>query len=130
MRFHHVALRIRPGQLDICLQLFTRLGFQTFEIAPNHRAAWIGQPAVDFTLQLNETELDSPQQEKRIRSHAAFLDAEPAARIREIESWLAEQGIRCETGGWSDREFWFDCPDLFADFVVEIMHPSVAGEAE
>lgn len=130
MRFHHVALRIRSGQLDTCLLLFERLGFQVFEIAPDRRAAWIGQLAVDFTLQLNETELGSPEQEKRIRSHAAFLDAEPAARIREIVEWLGGQGIRCETGSWSDREFWFDCPDLFADFVVEIMHPSVAGEAE
>jgi hypothetical protein len=28
-------------------------------------------------------------------------------------------------GGWSEKELWFDLPDVFTNFVIEIMHTSI-----
>ncbi|MBI4433728.1 hypothetical protein HY632_03070 [Candidatus Uhrbacteria bacterium] len=58
----------------------------------------------------------------------AFLDADPKAATEALIRWLEQSGIASRAGAWSEREYWVDCPELFVDFVIEIMHPAVAGE--
>jgi len=45
-----------------------------------------------------------------------------------IKKWVEGKGKSFKNGAWSAREFYFDCPDVFIDFVVEIMHKSVVEE--
>jgi hypothetical protein len=42
-----------------------------------------------------------------------------------MKIWVESKGKQFESGSWSDREFYFDCPEVFVDFVVEIMHTSI-----
>ena len=39
-----------------------------------------------------------------------------------IKQWVGEKGIAIVVGKWSDKKLYFDCLDVFVDFVIEIMH--------
>lgn len=83
-----------------------------------------------MVVQFNEVEAPPLAIEQKTYSHLAFLDSDPKAATNDLARWLASEGVTARTSQWSDREHWLDCPDLFLDFVIEVMHPSVAGEEE
>lgn len=132
LTFHHTAFRIRKGSLDAVERLFRRLGFETFErsVTARDAAIWMGPKGSSAVVQFNEVDASPLAIEQKTYSHLAFLDSDPKAATDDLARWLKEQGIASRIGQWSDRELWLDCPDLFLDFVIEIMHPFVAGEKE
>jgi hypothetical protein len=62
---------------------------------------------------------------RKINTHIGFISDTPKEDIQEIKKWCKTQKIRCRDGGWSEKELWFDLPDIFCNFVIEIMHTSV-----
>lgn len=130
MRFHHTAFRIRKGSLDRVERLFRHLGFETLERSVTERdaAIWMGPKGSNVVVQFNEGDTPPPAIEQKTYAHLVFLDSDPKTATDDLARWIKGAGWSVRTGKWSDREHWLDCPDFFLDFVIEIMHPSVAGE--
>lgn len=127
-QLHHVAKRITRHSLERVIEMFELLGCKVTYRQDGARWAIVGQDAVTFGIQLIEVDEVSGQDKSRTSSHIAFISDAPAGHIEKIERWASEKNIRFEKGSWSDRELWFDLPDLFVDFVVEVMHVSVTSE--
>jgi len=125
-KLHHFAYDITPGNLEVVIELFEKLGYHLHYRIGEARWCMIRQGEIPVGLQIIETN-DQPVDpiEKKINTHVAFLSADPKGDISEVEKWCAEKGIEFRRGGWSEKELWFDLPDVFVNFVVEIMHTSV-----
>jgi len=87
----------------------------------------VGQHGLPF-IQLIEVDEVPQQSDSRKSSHVAFTSENPAEQIQKIEKWASEKNIRFERGGWSEKELWFDLPELFVDFVIEVMNVSIIEE--
>lgn len=127
-QLHHVAKRITQQSLEKVIEVFELLGCKVTEQQEGARWAMVGQDAVTFGVQLIEVDEVPEQCKSRTSSHIAFISNTPAEQIEKIGKWALEKNVRFQKGGWSEKELWFDLPDLFVDFVVEIMHISIAEE--
>ena len=85
----------------------------------------IKQKQVQISIQIIETQDQSIPIKKKINTHLAFLSKNPQEDIEKIKQWSEDKNIKFRQGGWSDKELWFDFPDLFVNFVIEIMHTSI-----
>ena len=127
-QLHHVAKRITPRSLEKIIEVFGLLGCEVTYQKDAARWIMIGQHGLPFDIQLIEVN-EAPQQSiSRTSSHVAFISNTPVEHIEKVERWASEQNVRFEKGGWSEKELWFDLPELFVDFVVEVMHVSVIEE--
>tara|TARA_Y100000310_G_C20604490_1_gene774796 strand:- start:883 stop:1272 length:390 start_codon:yes stop_codon:yes gene_type:complete len=122
---HHFAYNIAPHSLELILELFESLGCKLEYKKPQARWCMVRQPATPIDIQLIETS-DQPVPIKiKKNAHIAFLSANPKTDLEEIKQWAGENKINFIQGNWSEKELWFDLPDLFINFVIEIMHTSV-----
>lgn len=127
-QLHHAAKRITRNSLEKVIEAFEQLGCKLMYSLGDSRWAMVGQDGLAFDIQLVEVDEKPVQSKSRINSHVAFISDAPAEKIQKVERWAAQNKIRFEKGGWSERELWFDLPDLFVDFVVEVMHVSITEE--
>ncbi len=86
------------------------------------------QTGNSMVMQFIEVDQVPQDMEVKRNSHIAFLSDDPKRELGRIQEWVESKGHKFLSGGWSDREFYFDCPDVFIDFVIEVMHTSVAEE--
>ncbi|MDO8470386.1 MAG: hypothetical protein Q7S63_00205, partial [bacterium] len=107
------------------LNLFTELGFHVLERSKVMEIAWIAQRETKFVLQFIESEQHPLPTETKIFTHIAFITEDPKKEIERIKQWIQSQDVTVVDGKWTDKEFWLDCPEVFIDFVLEIMHTSV-----
>lgn len=128
LEFHHVCHRIAPGKLEAVLELFDLLGCGVTYRPEHHQWAMVGQPGTPIDIQLYEEGGLAIPTEQKLRTHVAFLSDDPARDVAAIETWAKKQELRIVTGGWSEQERWFDLPEVFGDFVVEIMDRAVVEE--
>lgn len=124
-KLHHFAYTIKPNSLEVVLELFEKLECTLSYREENARWCIIEQKPIPVRIQLIETTDQSVQLEKKTNSHIAFLSDNPKEDIEKIRQWLQEKNINCIQGSWSDKQLWFDLPDVFTNFVIEIMHTSV-----
>lgn len=127
-QLHHTAKRITPNSLEKVIEVFEQLRCKLTYRPDGARWAMVGQDGLAFDIQLVEVDEKPVQSKTRASSHVAFISNTPAEQIERVEKWAAQNGIRFEKGGWSDKELWFDLPDLFVDFVVEVMQVSITQE--
>jgi hypothetical protein len=127
LRLHHVAKRLRTGTPEVALDLFETLGLQTVYRPEYERWAMVGGGQSGLSIQLAEVDME-PLTHFRTASHIGFLSDNPIGDIQIIENWALEKNLQFEMGAWSDRELWADLPDLFVDFVIEVMHNSIVEE--
>src|SRR4051812_30279005 len=129
-RLHHYCQDIARGQLHNVVEMYKLLGFDVVYTPPGD-AGWImiGQPQLRFAIQVAEVD-DTPVTDigDKIKTHVAFLSENPQRVIDLIPAWAEKKGLRFREGGWSERERWFDLPDVFVNFVAEVMHTSVEEE--
>jgi hypothetical protein len=126
-RLHHSAYKISTDSLEIVLEAFKLLGCEvTFR--PKNKYVWamVGQVGLRYDIQLVETD-ERPilTSESKTGTHVAFISDDPQSKIEEIREWAFNKKIKFIAGGWSEKELYFDLPELFINFVVEIMHTSV-----
>ncbi len=76
-------------------------------------------------IQFIETDQIPQNVEDKRNSHIAFLSDNPQKDVEAIKQWVNGQNQKFIIGQWSDKELYFDCPDVFIDFVIEIMHKSI-----
>lgn len=124
-QLHHGARRIAPNSLEKVIEVFGLLSCHLTYRPVEHRWAMVGQSGLDFDIQLMEVDEVPIETKTRFNSHVAFISENPEAIILTVEEWALKNNIKFIKGGWSEKELWFDLPDLFIDFVIEVMHRSV-----
>ena len=125
LRLHHCAKRITSGSLDFVLALFEQLGCRVAYRPEGDTFAIVEQSGLPVLLQFIERQQTPASTIEKRESHIAFVSHHPANEIERIKEWVNQQGKKFVSGSWSDKERYFDCPEIFIDFVVEILHVSV-----
>ena len=125
LKLHHCANRITPNSLEFVMDLFNQLGCQESYWENGSRWAMIKQNGSDTIIQFIETDQSPKATEEKRNSHIAFLSNDPQKDVSMIKKWICKQNKEIKIGNWSDKELYFDCPEVFIDFVIEIMHKDI-----
>lgn len=125
VKLHHFAYNTRPNSLELVLELLEKLGCTIAYREKQARWCMIEQKPTPINIQMIETKDQPVPIEKKVNTHIAFLSDSPKKDIEEIKQWLEAKNVNFRQGGWSDKELWFDLPDVFINFVIEIMHTSI-----
>lgn len=125
IKLHHFAYNITPNSLELVLDLFEKLGCKLTYRKGNERWCMINQKPITVDIQIIETKDRLVLIKKKINTHIAFLSDTPKEDIGKIAKWAKSKKLTFKQGNWSDKELWFDLPDLFINFVIEIMHTSI-----
>ena len=122
LQLNHFAYRITPGSLEFVLELFERMGCSVCYADKKQRWGLVQQNKM--YVQFIETAGEAAATAMKENAHIAFLSADPRADIDQIRQWVCSRSRQLVQGSWSEKEHWFDVPDAFTDFVVEIMQPA------
>ncbi len=125
MRLHHFAYAINQNSLEIVLELFEKFGCTLSYRDGEARWCMLEQKPINVDIQIIEVKGESAPIENKLNVHIAFLSNDPRGDIKKISEWCLNKKIIFRKGCWSDKELWFDLPEIFNNFVVEIMHTSV-----
>lgn len=127
---HHSCFDITTGKLNTAIEMFKLLKCKVV-YRPNNGQRWamVGQESTNFLIQIAEVSDQSISDiNTKCQSHISFISDDPQDTIDEIEKWAKENNITFRQGSWSDKERYFDLPELFVNFVIEVMHTSVTEE--
>lgn len=126
MELHHRSGQVARQHLVDARALFTEcLGFKEF-VATDHMSI-LHQEGSGIDIQLICSDAFQPQQNKH-SSHLGFISSQPKDERDSIRQWSEDRGLTVVTGQWSDRELWIDLPDVFLDFVIEVMDRRILEE--
>ena len=121
VKLHHFAYNIAPNSLELVLKLLEKLGCVLVYREKNARWCMIQQKPISISIQMIETKDQPISIERKINTHIAFLTDTPKEDVEEIRRYLESKYIKFRQGKWSDKELWFDLPDVFTNFVIEIL---------
>ena len=124
---HHYCQSVTKGSLQNVIDMYRLLQLDVVYQPPNSNS-WImvGQPQLNFAIQIIEvTDAPITDLEKKIQSHIGFISKNPSETIKMMRKWATDNNLRFRDGQWSDKELYFDLPDVFIQFVVEVMHTSI-----
>ncbi|MDB5188062.1 MAG: hypothetical protein JWO50_582 [Candidatus Kaiserbacteria bacterium] len=124
-RLHHTAKRIQRGSLGNVIEMFALLGCKVSYRPEGNGWAMIGQEGLNFDIQLIEVDGIPLEGETRRDSQISFVSENPTDHINKVHIWAEEKNLTFIQKSWNEREHYFDLPDLFVDWVVEVMHISV-----
>ena len=126
-RLHHFCQNITSGHLADMVEMYRILECEVVYIPPDNKT-WlmVGQRPLNFAIQIAEVS-DIPIEDinKKVQTHVAFISENPKETIQKIKSWAENEGFKFIEGKWSDIELYFDLPEIFVNFVVEVMHTSI-----
>lgn len=126
-RLHHYCQNITKGNLADIVEMYSLLDFKIVYTPPNN-PGWImvGQDQLRFAIQIAEVS-DKPIQDidTKKQTHIALISDNPKEVIEKIKMWAESKSFKFRSGGWSGIELFFDLPDIFVNFVVEVMHTSI-----
>ncbi len=125
IKLHHFAYNIKPNTLELVIELLEQLACTVSYREKNARWCMMEQKPILIDVQFIETQYKSIPTKNKINTHIAFLTNDPQKYIKQIKKWAINKNLKFTQGKWSDKELWFDLPDLFVNFVIEIMHTSV-----
>lgn len=125
-RLHHYCQNITRGNLDLVVEMYKLLKFEVVYTPPNKDWIMVGQKDLRFAVQIIQVD-EKPIEDisKKIQTHMAFISDNPVNVIDEIKNWAIDKGLKFREGGWSPIERYFDLPEIFVNFVVEVMHTSI-----
>jgi len=125
--FNHTAVQIDLDHIDDAVALFTEvLGFEeVFRLGSPNAAVpadmrMLRQPAANVDLQLTGLTRVDPQGRK-FMNHYGFISDDADADIAAVTEWCEARNLEVTTGLFMPRMFWIDVPQLFLDFVLEVM---------
>lgn len=125
-RLHHYCQNIKEGYIDDVVEMYKILGLKITYIPPTKDWIMIGQNGLKFAIQVAQANDFSVEDiDVKSRNHIGFISENPQKIINKIKKWADNKGFRFRAGEWSDIEKFFDLPDIFIDFVVEVMHTSI-----
>lgn len=108
------------------VEMYKLLKFKVVYTPPTKDWIMVGQDEPRFAIQITQVN-DEPIEDidKKRQTHIAFLSDNPQVVIDQIEEWARSKGVKFRQGGWSAIERYFDLPEVFVNFVVEVMHSSI-----
>lgn len=127
MELHH-----RSGQVtrrhfsDACALFVEVLGFR--KVLATDTMAILHQSGSGIDIQIICSDSFDPQGNKH-QSHIGFISAHPLKDREAIRQWSEDRGLGTTLGQWSDRELWIDLPEVFLDFVIEVMDRRILDES-
>ena len=124
-KIHHFAYNIKPNNLELVIELFEKLNCTLSYREGQARWCMIEQKPTQIDIQIIETENEVIPIKTKINTHIGFISENPNEDIKEIASWAKSKGIKLKQGLWSEKELWFDLPEIFTNFVIEIMDKSI-----
>lgn len=126
-RLHHYSQQIVPESLEKVLEMYEILGCKVvYRPDGEFRWAMVGQEQLRFAIQIVETKsVPIESLELKRQTHIAFLSDNPQSVIDKIKVWAQSKSILIREGGWNNKELYFDLPEIFINFVVEVMHSSI-----
>lgn len=122
---HHFAYNIASGKLEIVVELLEKMGCSVAYRVDGARWCQMEQKPIPIDIQIIEVNDNPVDINKKVNTHIAFLSDSPVEDIRKIEDWARSSGVEFRKGGWSEKELWFDLPEVFVNFVIEVMHTSI-----
>ena len=127
LELHHFAFKIRPNTLEKAIEIFEKMGMILSYREGDARWALVEFVDKQIEIQLIEVEESSLEIKKKLETHIAFISKKPQEELERIKKWAKLNNIKLELGEWNDQMLWFDAPDIFVNFVVEVMNHSVVG---
>lgn len=126
-RLHHCAQNITKDTLEDVLEMYKIFNCKVvYRPDGEHKWAMVGQSQLRFAIQIVEVdEQPISDIELKRKIHIAFLSDNPQGLIDRVETWAKGKDLKFRQGGWTDKERYFDLPDIFVNFVVEVMHTSI-----
>lgn len=116
-------MRVKPGTLELAIQVFERLGcFVTYGRERHNHWVVVGQGG--FDIQLREAGGFGFGVVDRTASHVAFTADHPDDVVADVWLLATLLGLKFVHGKWTDNELWFDLPEVFTDWVIEVMKPT------
>lgn len=126
---HHYCQQIMPNTLEVVLEMYELLGCKA-AYRPRNDNSWamVAQEKLNFAIQIVEAP-GTPIEDINVKnnSHIAFITDDPQGVVKKIRDWAEAKGIKFREGLWYEGALYFDLPDIFLNFVVEVMHTSIGG---
>ena len=126
-RLHHYCQNISKGYLETVIEMYELFNCRVvYRPSAEQNWAMIGQDQLRFAVQIAEVD-EKPIEniDLKKRSHIAFISDNPQEIIDKVKIWAQNKGLKFREGGWSPIERYFDLPDIFVNFLVEVMHASI-----
>ncbi|MFA4931254.1 MAG: hypothetical protein WC570_05320 [Patescibacteria group bacterium] len=124
-RLHHFSYTIQPKTLEITLELFKQLGCTISYQPDKGRWAMIEQKPLHMDIQIIEVSDEPLSLDTKTNTHIGFVSSNPISDIELLKQWAKSNNMNFRQGSWSNQEHWFDLPDIFINFVIEIMQEKV-----
>lgn len=121
---HHFSKSIARNSLEFVLELFSKLGCETCFVSSGKTWAVVKQKGQNAAIQLIETRRKPLASSEKTNSHIAFLAENPGKEMNRMRKFVLSKKRKFVQGSWSEKELYFDCPNDFVDFVIEILHSS------
>jgi len=121
MELHHCAYTITKGYSTVIQEFCEYLGAKLTWEGKDQGREIIMQFGDGFSIQFSEINEKPTQSSNKQETHLAFKSDKPEEEVSRIGEWFNEKGINTKTGKWSDDALWIDCPDIFLNFVIEIL---------
>lgn len=117
--------------MDDALALFTDvLGFEEVfgmsgadggQSSPGpFRMSVLRQPTTNVDVQLTGVDAGGSQDAKLL-NQIGFVSDDATTEVGTVEQWCQARGLEVATGAYGPGFLWIDVPDVFMDFVLEVM---------
>ncbi len=129
-KLHHFAYIVKQGKLPLVIEVFKKLGCVISYQEKGTTWCMLEQKSIPVDIQIIEFESPELSEKIKISTHICFLSDNPQADLEKIKRWAEEKNVKFKQGEWSKEMLWFDLPDVFGNFVIEIMNTSVIKSAK
>jgi len=121
MELHHCAYTITKGYSSVIQEFFEYLGAKLIWEGEDQGREITMQFDNGFSIQFSEIDEKPMELNNKQETHLAFSSDKPEEEIVRMSEWFKEKGVKINTGKWGDDERWIDCPDIFLNFVIEVL---------
>lgn len=83
------------------------------------RMSVLRQPTTNVDVQF--TAVDAGAQDAKLLNQIGFVSDDAATEVETVEQWCRARGLEVTTGAYGPGFLWIDVPDVFMDFVLEVM---------
>lgn len=121
MKLHHCAYQITKGNSKLMQNFCETFGAKLVWEGYDQGREIAMQFDNNFCIQFSEIQEKPIINENKKETHLAFSSINPKKDLATIENWFKKNNIKIKTGKWKETELWIDCPEIFINFVIEVL---------